>query len=150
MARTAMVAHASYPWPGRDSLPATVSHYWVTNVLRRQIRFKGIILSDDMEMGGILKYMGIADAAIRSLAAGMHVVEICRDPALVFAAYEALLLEAESSPAFARVLRRAAARAQSFHTMHLKRDALPPAPNAVAVNKMRNAVEKFIEQVAKA
>jgi hypothetical protein len=34
--------------------------------------------------------------------------------------------------------------------MHLKRDALPPAPNAVAVNKMRNAVEKFIEQVAKA
>ncbi len=143
-----MISHASYSAAVPE--PASVSGYWITEVLVREIGYQGLIISDDMEMGGILKYMGIADAAIRSLAAGMHVVEICRDPALVFAAYEALLLEAESSPAFARVLRRAAARAQSFHTMHLKRDALPPAPTAVAVNKMRNAVEKFIEQVAKA
>ncbi len=35
----------------------------------------------------------------------MDVVEICRDPALVFAAYEAVLREAEGSPAFARLLR---------------------------------------------
>ena len=48
-----------------------------------------------MEMGGILNYTGIAEAAVRSLEAGTHVVEICRDPALVFAAYEALLREAE-------------------------------------------------------
>ena len=143
-----MISHASYSAAVPE--PASVSAYWITEVLVREIGYQGLIVSDDMEMGGILNYMGIADAAIRSLAAGMHVVEICRDPALVFAAYEALLLEAESSPAFARVLRRAAARAQSFHTMHLKRDALPPAPAAVAVDKMRGAVQKFIEQVARA
>ncbi len=143
-----MISHASYSAAVPE--PASVSAYWITEVLVREIGYQGLIVSDDMEMGGILKYMGIADAAIRSLAAGMHVVEICRDPALVFAAYEALLHEAENSPAFARVLRRAAARAQSFHTMHLKRDALPPVPTAVAVNKMRSAVEKFTEQVAKA
>ena len=114
----------------------------------REIGYQGLIVSDDMEMGGILNYMGIAEAAVRSLAAGMHVVEICRDPALVFAAYEALLHEAESSPAFARLLRRAAARAQSFHTMHLKRDALPPAPTAAAVNKMRSAVERLPSKCA--
>ena len=142
-----MISHASYSAAVPE--PASVSAYWITEVLVREIGYQGLIVSDDMEMGGILKYMGIADAAIRSLAAGMHVVEICRDPALVFAAYEALLLEAESSPAFARVLRRAAARAQSFHTMHLDRDTLPPAPTAVAVNKMRSAVEKFTEQVAR-
>jgi hypothetical protein len=34
--------------------------------------------------------------------------------------------------------------------MHLKRDALPPAPTAAAINKMRGAVEKFTEQVARA
>jgi beta-N-acetylhexosaminidase len=143
-----MISHASYSAAVPE--PASVSAYWITEVLVREIGYQGLIVSDDMEMGGILKYMGIADAAIRSLAAGMHVVEICRDPALVFAAYEALLREAESSPAFARVLRRAAARAQAFHTTHLKKDALPPAPTAVAVNKMRNAVQKFTEQVAKA
>jgi beta-N-acetylhexosaminidase len=143
-----MISHASYSAAVPE--PASVSAYWISEVLVREIGYQGLIVYDDMEMGGILKHMGIADAAIRSLAAGMHVVEICRDPALVFAAYEALLHEAESSPAFARVLRRAAVRAQAFHTTHLKKDALPPAPTAVAVNKMRGAVEKFTEQVAKA
>ena len=65
-------------------------------------------------------------------------------------ATEALLHEAENSPAFARVLRRAAVRPQAFHTTHLKKDALPPAPTAAAVNKMRSAVQKFTEQVSKA
>lgn len=138
-----MISHASYSAAVPE--PASVSAYWITEVLVREIGYEGLIVSDDMEMSGILNYMGIADAAIRSLAAGTHVVEICRDPALVFAAYEALLHEAESSPVFARVLRRAAARAQL-----LKRHPLPPAPTAAAVNKMRSAVEKFTGQVAKA
>ncbi len=100
-----MVSHASYSAAVPE--PASVSAYWITEVLVREIGYQGLIVSDDMEMGGILNYMGIADAAIRSLAAGMHVVEICRDPALVFAAYEALLHEAES---FAGLCPRASPR----------------------------------------
>jgi beta-N-acetylhexosaminidase len=99
-----MVAHASYPWPGRDSAPATVSRYWVTNVLRRQIRFKGIILSDDMEMGGILSQMPIEDAVVQALLAGIQMIEICRDPGLVHRAYEAIVKEAERSRAFRDVI----------------------------------------------
>jgi beta-N-acetylhexosaminidase len=143
-----MVSHASYSAAVPE--PASISSYWITEVLVREIGYTGLIVSDDMEMGGILTYMGIADAAVRALAAGMHVVEICRDPALIFAAYEALLREAETSPAFARVLRRAAACAQAFHTAHRKTNALPSAPTTVAVEKTRSAVEKFIEQVAQA
>ena len=127
--------------------PASVSRYWITDILTRKIGYRGLIVSDDMEMGGILNYMGIADAAVRSLAAGMHVVEICRDPTLVFAAYEALLREAESSPAFARLLRRAAARAQALQPKVLKDE---PAPTSSALSKMRSAVEHFTEQVARA
>src|SRR5581483_3883598 len=89
-----------YPWPDRDSATATVSRYWVTNVLRRQIRFKGIILSDDMEMGGILSQMSIEDAAVQALLAGIQMIEICRDPVLIQRAYEAILKEAERSRAF--------------------------------------------------
>ncbi|MGA8160785.1 MAG: beta-N-acetylhexosaminidase [Acidobacteriaceae bacterium] len=100
----AMVAHASYPWPGRDAATATVSRYWVTNVLRRQIRFKGIVLSDDMEMGGILSQMSIEEATIQALLAGIQMIEICRDPALVHRAYEAIVKEAERSRAFRNVV----------------------------------------------
>jgi beta-N-acetylhexosaminidase len=140
-----MVSHAAYSASGPE--PASVSRYWITDILTRKIGYRGLIVSDDMEMGGILNYMGIADAAVRSLAAGMHVVEICRDPVLVFAAYEALLREAESSPAFARLLRRAAARAQSLLPKVLKDD---PAPTNGAMSKMRSAIEHFTEQVARA
>jgi beta-N-acetylhexosaminidase len=100
----AMVAHASYPWPGRDSVPATVSRYWVTNVLRRQIRFKGVIVSDDMEMGGILSQMSIEEATVQALLAGIQMIEVCRDPSLVQRAWEAMLREADRSPAFREVV----------------------------------------------
>ena len=100
----AMVAHASYPWPGRDSVPATISRFWVTNVLRRQIRFRGIILSDDMEMGGILSQMSIEEAAVQALLAGIQMIEICRDPSLIQRAYEAIVKEAERSAAFREVV----------------------------------------------
>jgi beta-N-acetylhexosaminidase len=100
----AMVAHASYPWPGRDDALATVSRYWVTNVLRRQTRFKGIILSDDMEMGGILSQMPIEDAVVQAVGAGIQMIEICRDAELVARAYEALLREAERSEAFRELI----------------------------------------------
>lgn len=96
----AMVAHASYPWPGRDGALATVSRYWVTNVLRRQVRFRGIILSDDMEMGGILSQMALEDAVVEAVTAGIQMIEICRDSQLVLRAFEALVRESERSRAF--------------------------------------------------
>ncbi len=143
-----MVSHAAYPSAVPE--PASVSAYWIKEVLLREIGYQGLIVSDDMEMGGILTYMGIAEATIRALEAGMHVVEICRDPALIFAAYEALLREAEKSRGFARILRHAAKRVQAFQTRHLKVDPLPPPPSTSAVGKMRTAVHHFARQVAEA
>jgi beta-N-acetylhexosaminidase len=143
-----MISHASYSAAVTE--PASISRYWITEVLVREIDYQGLIVSDDMEMGGILTYMGMAEAAVRSLAAGMHVIEICRDPALIFAAYEAVLREAEHSPAFARILRKAAARVLVFKSKKLKKDAIPPAPTDGTVSRMRREVELFTAQVAKA
>ena len=38
--------------------------FWITTVLRKRIGYRGIIFSDDLEMGGILKFMPIEEAAI--------------------------------------------------------------------------------------
>jgi beta-N-acetylhexosaminidase len=141
-----MVSHAAYSVSGAE--PASISSYWIKNVLLKKIGYKGLIVSDDMEMGGILNYTGIAEATVRSLEAGMDVVEICRDPALVFAAYEAVLREAEGSVAFARLLRTAAAKVLSVAAARPKR--LPPAPSSTAVKRMQTAIERFRKQVAKA
>jgi beta-N-acetylhexosaminidase len=141
-----MVSHAAYSASGAE--PASISSYWIKNVLLKKIGYKGLIVSDDMEMGGILNYTGIAEAAVRSLEAGMDVVEICRDPALVFAAYEAVLREAERSVAFARLLRTAAAKVRAVAAARPKR--VPPGPSSTAVKRMQTAIERFRKQVGKA
>jgi beta-N-acetylhexosaminidase len=143
----AMVAHASYPWPGRDPALATVSRYWVTNVLRRQVRFRGIILSDDMEMGGILSQMSIEDAVVQAVLAGIQMIEICRDPALIQRAYEALLKESERSPAFAELVASAwrkiyRSKKQWLHP--LRRQNL----SATRINRLCEDVKEFAARVA--
>ena len=114
-----MVNHASYPRTMGGGRPASVSKYWVSTVLRKRIGYKGIVFSDDLEMGGILKFMPIDAAAVEATHAGIDLMEICHSPELILRAYEALLTEGERSPAFARLLiarahRTAKAKARLF------------------------------------
>lgn len=99
-----MVSHAVYPKSKDKQHPASVSHFWITSVLRQRIGYKGMIFSDDLEMGGILKRMAIEEAVIAALQAGTDLLEICHSPELILRAYEALIVEAERSPAFSRLL----------------------------------------------
>ena len=45
-----LVNHANYPAITRDRLPASLSKYWISDVLRRKIGYGGLIVSDDLEM----------------------------------------------------------------------------------------------------
>ncbi len=145
----AMVAHASYPWPGRDAAVATVSRYWVTNVLRRQVRFKGIIVSDDMEMGGILSQMPIEEAVVKAVLAGIQMIPVCRDPALIERAYETLLREGERSVAFAEAV--ASAWRKIYRS---KKRWLQPVrrhtPSEERLNRLCEDVKTFAQEVAEA
>jgi beta-N-acetylhexosaminidase len=138
-----MVSHAAYTAVGDE--PASISPFWIRRMLIRKLGYKGLIVSDDMEMGGILTHMGMAEAAVRAVAAGTDVVEICRDPALIFAAYEALLREAERSSGFAKLVQRAAKKVIAAST-HVKRVA--PRPTDGRVERMRASVKEFTAQVS--
>jgi beta-N-acetylhexosaminidase len=145
----AMVAHASYPWPGRDSAVATVSRYWVTNVLRRQVRFKGIIVSDDMEMGGILSQMPLEEAVVKAVLAGIQMIPICRDPELIERAYETILRESERSVAFSEAV--AAAWRKIYRS---KKRWLQPVrrhtPSEDRLNRLCEEVKAFGREIAEA
>jgi beta-N-acetylhexosaminidase len=99
-----MVSHAAYTNTPGKGRPASVSRYWIKSVLRMRIGYRGIVLSDDLEMGGILKFMPIEEAAIASVRAGMDLLEICHSPELIVRAYEALISEGERSAAFRQLL----------------------------------------------
>jgi beta-N-acetylhexosaminidase len=62
-----------------DAHPATLSEPTVTRVLRRQLRFDGVVVTDDLRMGAIEQYYGFADATLLALNAGADIVLIARD-----------------------------------------------------------------------
>jgi len=99
-----MVNHAAYPATPSKTHPASVSPYWISSVLRKRIGYRGLIFSDDMEMGGILKFMSIEQATVASIRAGMDLMEICHSPELILRAYESLIAESERSSAFKKLV----------------------------------------------
>ena len=99
-----MMNHAAYPaTPGKNH-PASASAFWITKVLRKRIEYRGIIFSDDLEMGGILKFLPVEEAAIAAIRAGSDLLEICHSAELILRTYEALIAEGERSAAFRRLL----------------------------------------------
>jgi beta-N-acetylhexosaminidase len=136
-----MISHAAYPHT-KDRAPASISPFWITAVLRKQIGFRGLVLSDDMEMGGILTQTSIEDAAVKAILAGTDLVEICHDPSLILRAYEAVLTEAEHSAAFRRRISSSCRRITEWK--HRSLDARMPRPTSTAqVKKIRAAILKF-------
>jgi beta-N-acetylhexosaminidase len=99
-----MISHAAYPQTAGKATPASVSRFWVERVLRVRIGYRGLVFSDDIEMGGILQHMSIEEAAVAALRAGTNLIEICHSPELILRAYEGLLHEAEHSQAFRSLL----------------------------------------------
>jgi beta-N-acetylhexosaminidase len=147
-----MVSHATYPQaysrPDTHPLPASISPFWIERTLRRRIGFRGLIISDDMEMGGILKHAPMEEAAVGAIAAGTHLIEICKDPALVLTAYEALLAEAERSRSFRNIVEQAATTVRSHRHRLLRHSGLTRPPSADDVATMREAVLEFSAGVA--
>lgn len=139
-----MVAHASYPRASRSHLPASISPFWITEMLRIRLFYKGLIISDDMEMGGILTQRTIEEAAVEAIAAGTDILEICKDPSLLLRAYEALLSEAERSPSFRHRVQLAAGR------VFRSRGRLAgffAAPRPRALEKLRLQVQRFAKKI---
>jgi beta-N-acetylhexosaminidase len=144
-----MVSHAAYPeTPGRTE-PASVSRYWITTVLRKRIGYRGLVFSDDLEMGGILKAMPMEEAAVASVRAGMDLLEICHTPELILRAYEALIAEGERSATFGNLL-LARARGTALARAKLFAAGTPKAPTARQFEALRGRIQRFRETVMKA
>ena len=87
-----MTAHIALPGLHKGkSIPATLSRLVLTNILRRQMNYDGIILTDGLEMKGLIKTVGtIARASVRAVKAGADMISINADPLAVYQARNAI------------------------------------------------------------
>ena len=142
-----LVNHANYPVITRDPLPASLSKYWITEILRRKIGYRGLAVSDDLEMGGVLAAAPIDKAAMRFIAAGGDLCLICHQQALIEQAYETMLRQAERDTGFRRRVLESARRIAAFKKKSKQLKRRSPAPSPEKISRLSTELWEFSEQV---
>jgi beta-N-acetylhexosaminidase len=138
-----MVAHAAYPEVTRNNLPASLSTKWMKDILRGKIGFRNLIISDDLEMGGVLKGGNIEEVAVETLRAGADMFLVCHNQELVWRGYEAVVREAEKDRKFAAHVAQAARRVLALKKRSPELRGFAKEPKAKVVQKLRRLVEDF-------
>ncbi|HWR37187.1 MAG TPA: beta-N-acetylhexosaminidase [Clostridia bacterium] len=143
-----MVAHGAYPAVTKDSTPASISKKWIAEILRKKIGYKGLVISDDLEMGGVLAAASIENAAVETIRAGADIFLVCRNDEHVWRTYNAVLREAERDKRFARLVETAAKRVLTFKKKSAELKHRPVSvPTQAMVDKLRRLNWEFTERV---
>jgi beta-N-acetylhexosaminidase len=102
--RCVMVSHGGFPnidiqqeTTGGLLEPASLSHNIVTKLLREELGYQHLIVTDDLEMGAISKHCDIEAAVVRAFVAGNDMSLICAHPDLIRRGYDSLLLMARDA-----------------------------------------------------
>ena len=84
-----MTAHIAVPALSPPGIPSTLSAAILTDLLKKDLGFNGIVVTDALEMAGIVKSFSTGDAAVRALEAGADVLLMPTDPEAVVKAVAA-------------------------------------------------------------
>ncbi len=141
-----MISHAAFPAVTKDRTPASLSKKWITDVLRKKIGYRGLICSDDLEMGGVLAAAPIEQAAISHIRAGGDLALICHQEDFILRAHEAMIREAGRDRGFARRVQESVRRVLAFKKKHLMRPRTA-APSAHRVEKLARQLWEFGEEI---
>ena len=98
LVKCVMVAHTAFPnldLQETDSngklLPSSLSFNFITKLLREKLGFNGLVVTDDMEMGAILRNYGIAEACKMAIKAGEDMLLICANSVQMNDGFNAVL-----------------------------------------------------------
>jgi beta-N-acetylhexosaminidase len=69
-----MPAHIAFPGFIKSDMPATVSYRMITEFLKNELKFDGVVITDDMEMNAMSLNMNIGEAAVKAVEAGADIV----------------------------------------------------------------------------
>jgi beta-glucosidase-like glycosyl hydrolase len=106
-----MTSHPLYPnLDPAPAMPATFSRLIVEDYLRGQVGYRGVIVSDDLEMGAIGALCPIGEATVRTAAAGHDLLLVCHTAPAQRAAYEAVVTAYRDRTLPIRALEKSMAR----------------------------------------
>jgi beta-N-acetylhexosaminidase len=142
-----MISHASYPKVTHDHTPASLSKTWITDILRKRIGYRNLIVSDDLEMGGVLSAGPVGKAAVEHIRAGGDLCLICHREDYIAQAYDEVVKAAERDPKFARRIAESSDRVLAFKNKSAKTLRKAKQPSHAMVEKLTRQLWEFGEQV---
>ncbi len=143
-----MVAHVAYPRITGDRTPASLSKQWITDILRKRIGYRGLVISDDLDMGGVLNGASIEEAAVETLRAGSDMFLVCQKEEHVWRAYESVFERAERDARFAKLVSEKARRVTACKAKSVEVCArMAATPTAKTVEILRRRVWEFTEEL---
>ena len=87
---TIMVSHAMYPQIDPDH-PSSLSKSIITDWLRKDMGYNGVVVTDDMDMGALAKHYTFGDMAVQSILAGSDILLVCHEYEHMQEAYNGLM-----------------------------------------------------------
>lgn len=142
-----MISHAAYPQVTHDRAPASLSKLWITDILRKRISYRNLVVSDDLEMGGVLSAAPVGEAAVEHIRAGGDLCLICHREDYITEAYEKLLHTAESDPKFAKRVSESGRRGLAFKKKSAKLLRMATPPSVAPFDRLSRKLWEFGEQV---
>jgi beta-N-acetylhexosaminidase len=142
-----MVSHAAYPEVTKTKTPASLSKVWVTDMLRKRIGYRNLIVSDDLEMGGVLSAAPVGKAAVQFVSAGGDLCLVCHREDYVMNAYEALVKAAKRERNFAKRVAESARKIATFKKKYASSLRAGKEPSEAAIEKLTRRLWEFSEQV---
>lgn len=85
-----MSSHILFPKLEQEKIPCTMSRHIITDILKGRLGFKGLVLSDCMEMDAIQKYYGTANGVAAAMQAGVDIVFVSHTSSLLEEAIRAV------------------------------------------------------------
>jgi beta-N-acetylhexosaminidase len=139
-----MVGHGTYPRIDDSGVPATLSRRLTNGLLRDDLRFNGIAISDDMEMHAVSDLGSYESISERALMAGNDVIMFCSHIERVRDLQRYLASRVKEDSAVRAEFERAVARGEAFRA-HCDRLRAAAAP-AVSFDEVVDEAARFLEE----
>ena len=142
-----MTAHLAVPAFEPEQIPATLSSKVLTGLLRNELEFKGLIVTDALEMQGVASLFSQGEAAVRAIEAGADVLLMPIDPepciSAIIAAVKSGRISRQRIDASAAKILAAKQRAGLFRNRFVNLDGIT---DELRANELDAVAERIAEK----
>ena len=130
-----MSGHLAFPMTAGGNTPASLSSFFLTEVLRKRMGFNGVIITDDLMMAGATSYLGsLSRTAKQAIIAGNDIIMFSTTLFLNDSIWTYLISSMRDEPEFRRIVRASARRILELKLRYLRgENSIPYVPDLARV-----------------